>query len=215
MNVIIVGCGRVGSQLAVMLAKAGNNVSVIDKDQLSFRSLGRDFNGRTIRGLGFDEDVLEAAGISDADVLAAVTNVDNTNLMTAEVARRLYAVPHVLTRLSNPDRASAYIQLGLDFVCGTSLISEEMFSKIRSGHKHHIDSFGDFEVLSFSFHAPGGLPITVRDIEKDRQLRIIAFEHESVSMTPVADSVIHEGDRVLAAVHQHLLKDFSCYFKDE
>lgn len=214
MNIIVVGCGRVGSQLAIMLSKAGNNVSVVDKDQLSFRSLGRDFNGRTICGLGFDEDVLESAGVSTADVVAAVTNLDNTNLMTAEVARRLYAVPHVLTRLSNPDRANAYIQLGLDFVCGTSLISEEMFSKIRSGHKHHIDSFGDFELLSFSFQAPQSLPITVSEIERSLQVRIIAFEHEGVSMTPVADSVIHDGDKVLAAVHQNLLKDFYCYIKD-
>ncbi len=213
MNIIIVGCGRVGSQLAVLLSRAGHNVSVIDKEQSAFRSLGRDFNGHTIKGLGFDEDVLEHAGIESADVVVAATNLDNTNLMTAEVARRLYEVQHVITRLSNPDRASAYIQLGLDFVCGTSLVSEELYSKIISGHGHHMDTFGDFELLSFSFKSPTGQTVKVGDIERPREIRIVLFEHEELSMTPTADSVLHDGDKVIAAVHQDYLKDFEIYIK--
>lgn len=214
MNVIVVGCGRVGSQLAVLLSKSGNNVSVIDKDQAAFRTLGRDFNGRTIRGLGFDEDVLEQAGIHEVDVLAAVTNLDNTNLMTAEVARRLYNVPHVLTRLYNPDRAHAYVQLGLDYVCGTTLVSEEMFAKIKSGHGHHMDTFNDFEVLTFSFREPEGIPVRVGDIEKARDIRITVFEHEGEAMTPMADSILHEGDHVIAAIRQNRLEEFNRYIKD-
>lgn len=213
MNIIIVGCGRVGSQLAVMLSKAGNNVSVIDKDQSSFRSLGRDFNGHTVRGLGFDEDILEAAGIDSADVVVAATNLDNTNLMTAEVARRLYEVPHVITRLSNPDRSSAYIQLGLDYVCGTKLVSEELYSKILAGHNNHMESFGEFELLSFSFNSPTGTAVRVGDIERPRQIRIVVFEHEELSMTPTPDSILHDGDKVIAAVHQDLREDFLKYIK--
>lgn len=214
MNIIIVGCGRVGSQLAVLLSKSDHNVSIIDSDSHAFKGLGRDFNGRTIRGLGFDEDVLEQAGVEECDVLAAVTNLDNTNLMTAEVARRLYGVPHVITRLYNPDRASAYAQLGLDYVCGTTLVSEEMFAKIRSGHGHHMDTFADFEILSFSFSSPTGQPMRVGDLEKERDIRITVYEHELEGMIPTPDSLIYDGDHVIAAVRQNKLQEYSKYIKD-
>lgn len=213
MDIIIIGCGRVGSQLGVLLSKSGHNVSIIDRNPDSFKSLGRDFNGRTIRGLGFDEDVLEQAGIKDADVVVAATNLDNTNLMSAEVARRLYNVPHVITRLYNPDRASAYQRLGLDYVCGTTLVSEELFAKIRSGNCHHMDTFGDFEVISFSFKSPQGLPVRVKDIEKDGRIRISVFEHEGTVMTPIPESVLHQGDQVIAAVQHGDLDSFSIYMQ--
>jgi len=98
MNAIVVGCGRVGSQLATMLSVEGHNVTVIDRDEDAFRRLGSTFNGVTVKGLGFDEEVLDEAGIREADVFAAVTDLDNTNLMAAEVARKIFHVPHVVAR---------------------------------------------------------------------------------------------------------------------
>ena len=133
-NVIVVGCGRVGSRLAGMLSDKGANVCVVDKRAEPFNNLGRSFNGSTIQGIGYDEDTLIKAGIEDCDVLAAVTESDNANLMVAEVAKRLYDVPHVIARLYNPDHENAYMQLGIDYVCGTSLVAEEVFSKAVSGH---------------------------------------------------------------------------------
>ena len=118
-NVIVVGCGRVGSQLANMLSDNGNNVCCIDKNADAFANLGRNFNGSTVQGVGFDEDVLIRAGVEECDVLAAVTQLDNTNLMCAEVANHLFGVPHVISRLYNPDHERAYMQLGIDYVCGT------------------------------------------------------------------------------------------------
>ena len=102
-NVIVVGCGRVGSRLATMLSDNGHNVCVIDKSVDAFANLGRNFNGATIQGVGFDEDTLIKAGIDECDVLAAVTQFDNANLMMAEVANRIFDVPHVIARLYNPD----------------------------------------------------------------------------------------------------------------
>ncbi|MFR5092862.1 MAG: potassium channel family protein [Adlercreutzia equolifaciens] len=96
-NVIVVGCGRVGSQLANMLSDNGNNVCCIDKNADAFANLGRNFNGSTVQGVGFDEDVLIRAGVEECDVLAAVTQLDNTNLMCAEVANHLFGVPHVIS----------------------------------------------------------------------------------------------------------------------
>ena len=83
-NVIVVGCGRVGSQLANMLSDNGSNVCVIDRNADAFANLGRNFNGSTIQGVGFDEDVLIKAGVEECDVLAAVTQSDNANLMCAD-----------------------------------------------------------------------------------------------------------------------------------
>ena len=149
-NVIIVGCGRVGSQLATLLSRNDGNVCVVDRNAEAFSTLNRNFNSTTLQGLGFDEDVLIRAGVEDADVVAAVTQSDNSNLMVVEVARRIFHVPHVIARLYNPARERAYMQLGLDYVCGTSLVAEEVFSKIMSGHGSHLDTFGDFEILRFS-----------------------------------------------------------------
>ena len=101
-NIIVVGCGRVGSRLALMLSNYENNVCVIDRDPRAFASLGRDFNGATFAGVGYDEDVLMKAGIDECDFLAAVTQSDNVNLMVVEIARRLYNVPHAFTtRVTN------------------------------------------------------------------------------------------------------------------
>ena len=149
-NVIVVGCGRVGSQLANMLSDNGSNVCVIDRNVDAFANLGRNFNGSTIQGVGFDEETLEKAGVDECDVVAAVTQLDNTNLMCCEVASRLFGVPHVIARLYNPDHERAYMQLGIDYVCGTSLVAEDVFSKVVSGHGAHLDTFGEFEVLRFS-----------------------------------------------------------------
>lgn len=92
-NIIIVGCGRVGSQLALKLSESDNNVCVIDRNPASFSALGRDFNGSTFQGVGYDEEVLVRAGIEECDFVAAVTQSDNANLMVVEIARRLYDVP--------------------------------------------------------------------------------------------------------------------------
>lgn len=217
-NVIVVGCGRVGSQLASMLSDSGNNVCVIDKNPEAFKKLGRNFNGTTIEGIGFDEDVLIRAGIEECDVLAAVTQLDNTNLMCAKVADLLFDVPHTIARLYNPDHERAYMQLGIDYVCGTSLVAEDVFSKIVSGHGSHVDTFGEFEVLRFSLNLSWREKRTIRvsELERDHEIRIIAFERGdgSASSIPTSDSVLYHGDTVLACVTHELIDVFSRYIQD-
>ena len=217
-NVIVVGCGRVGSRLANMLSDNGDNVCVIDKRASAFDNLGRLFNGSTIQGIGFDEATLVKAGIEDCDVVAAVTESDNANLMVTEVASRLFEVPRVIARLYNPDHERAYMQLGIDYVCGTTLVAEEAFGKVISGHGSHLDTFGDFEVLRFSLNleARGRTSIRVADIERDHDIRIIAFERAdgSASSIPTRDSVLYHGDLVLACVRHDLLEAFATFVQD-
>lgn len=204
-NVIIIGCGRVGSKLANLLSDNGDNVCCIDRSADAFANLGSSFNGSTVQGLGFDEDVLEQAGIRECNVFAAVTQHDNTNLMCAEVARRLYNVPLVISRLYNPNHENAYAQIGIDYVCGTSLVADGIFSKVMSKNGSHISTFGDCEVVEFSLNlgraSEGGRKsIRVSELEREHEIRIVAFERAdgSASSIPNADSVLYNGDIVLA-----------------
>lgn len=199
MNIIVVGCGRVGSQLATMLSVEGHNVVVIDKDDAAFRRLGTTFNGVTLRGLGFDEEVLEEAGIRDADAFAAVTDLDNTNLMACEVARKIFGVQHAVARLYNPVRERTYQQLDLDYVCGTTLVAESLVEKIKSGHGHHVATVDDIEVVDFK----AGAAVEgkrVADVEFDRRFRIFAVSRSRVSYIADPELILHEGDIIFAAV---------------
>ena len=216
-NVIVVGCGRVGSSLADMLSDAGANVCVVDWRAEAFNNLGRNFNGSTVQGIGYDEDTLTKAGIEDCDVVAAVTESDNANLMVTEVASRLYNVPHVIARLYNHEHERAYMQLGIDYVCGTTLVAEEVFSKAISGHGSHIDTFGDYEVLRFSIDLSWTerRALHVYEIERDHDIRVVAFERKdgSSSSIPTRESTLYHGDTVLACVRHDLIDSFSKFIQ--
>lgn len=217
-NVIVVGCGRVGSQLANMLSDNGSNVCCIDRNADAFSNLGRNFNGSTVQGVGFDEETLVRAGVEECDALAAVTQSDNANLMCAEVANRLFGVPHVIARLYNSDHERAYTQLGIDYVCGTSLVAEDVFSKVIAGHGSHVETFGECEVLRFSLDLStreNKKTIRVSELERDHEVRIVAFERGdgSASSIPTSESVLYNGDTILACVRHDLIPAFSRYIQ--
>ncbi|MBL7151012.1 MAG: TrkA family potassium uptake protein [Candidatus Omnitrophica bacterium] len=130
MYVIIVGCGRVGSELAKLLSGEGYNVVVIDKNCASFERLGSTFNGLTMVGNGFDLELLKQAGIEKADAFCAVTNGDNTNLIASQVAKKIFKVPKVLARVYDPLRAHIYASLGMDIISGTVLFASMLRDKI-------------------------------------------------------------------------------------
>lgn len=213
MNVIVVGCGRVGSQLATLLSVDGHNVTVIDKDSESFRRLGTTFNGVTIRGLGFDEDVLEEAGIHECDAFAAVTNLDNTNLMAAEVARKIFDVPHVVARLYNPQRERTYQQLDLDYVCGTTLVAENLLEKIQSGHGHHVDSFGDVEIVIFKLRADMAGK-RVKDMFIEGQVLPAIIARGNRTFIPSLDTEFLVGDVVRVAVKNEALHKLNRFMEE-
>lgn len=121
MRVVILGCGRVGARLASSLDRQGHTVSIIDRNSDAFRRLAPDFHGDVILGVGIDEDVLRRAGIETADVFAAVTDADNTNIMASQIAREIFRVPKVITRTYDPSRSETYRTLGLETVCPTTL----------------------------------------------------------------------------------------------
>ncbi len=123
MNIIILGCGRVGSTLARRMYHDGHNVTVVDLTGEAFRRLGSKFRGQRVVGNGLDRDVLERAGISSCDVFVSVTEGDNRNIMTAQIAKNVYNVAHVITRINDPIRADAYRQMGIVTICSPTIIS--------------------------------------------------------------------------------------------
>jgi len=120
-KIVILGCGRVGSTLARQMSGEGHDVTVLDETSDSFRRLGSKFKGQRLVGSGLDQDLLKRAHLGDADVFIAVTQGDNTNIMAAQIAREVFAIPRVMARIYDPIRAQAYRELGITTLCTTTL----------------------------------------------------------------------------------------------
>jgi trk system potassium uptake protein len=141
MRVVILGCGRVGSTLALMLVSEGHEVSIIDMDSSAFRRLGEDFKGRAIQGLGISADVLKDAGIESASAFLAVTNGDNTNIMAAQIAKVIYKVPRVMARIYDPLRAEVYREVDVETLCITTLGAGIFHDRLLGREYQGIDDY--------------------------------------------------------------------------
>jgi len=134
MYVIIMGCGRVGARLATQLVSTGHEVVVMDMVPSAFERLGRDFLGSTLIGNGIDHDDLVKAGIERADAFAAVTQGDNRNIMAAQIAKHIFKVPRVVTRIYDPIRQDTFKALGLDAISPT-VIGAQVFYSMLTGEE--------------------------------------------------------------------------------
>ncbi|HEY5387507.1 MAG TPA: TrkA family potassium uptake protein, partial [Thermoleophilia bacterium] len=133
MKVIIVGCGRVGAYTAASLARLGHDVVVVDRDPNAFRLLPNGFSGRTIVGYAFERPILEDAGISEADALVAATAGDNTNAVAARIAKEVYRVPDVVSRIYDPQRAEIYRRYGIQTFAPTAWSTGRIIEFLVSG----------------------------------------------------------------------------------
>jgi trk system potassium uptake protein len=132
-HIVVVGCGRVGSGLAVGLIAQGHTVSVIDRNAKAFRRLPPEWGGTTIVGSGFDRDDLDRAHAREATSLAAVTSGDNTNILTARIARETYEIPNVVARIYDPRRAQIYLRLGIPTVATVSWTIDQVRRRLIPG----------------------------------------------------------------------------------
>jgi len=132
MNIVIMGCGRVGAQLAGLLDADGHSVTVLDNDAYSFRRLPADFKGTALIGNGLDQEVLKRAGIEKADAFAAVTQGDNRNVMAAQIAKHIFNVPKVTCRIYDPLRRDLYQTLGLEAISPTTIFAQILKEKLES-----------------------------------------------------------------------------------
>lgn len=205
MYTIIVGCGRVGSQLAMMLSMEGHEVAVIDKSADSFRRLGSAFEGLTIKGMGFDERVLRDAGAERADALAAVTDLDNTNLMAAEVASRIFEIPKVIARLYHPDREATYKKLNVDYILGTRLIAQKFFEKFFESRvvlQLPIDSETNVIEFKIGQKAAGK---KVKELEVPHLFKIFTTTRNGESVIVDENTELLENDQVVAVCKRQSL----------
>lgn len=201
MYVVVAGCGRVGSQLATDLSDLGHDVVVIDKNRRSFDRLPPAFNGVLVEGLAFDEETLKEAGIERADCFAAVTDLDNTNLMAAQVVSNLFEVQVVVARLYNPDKIETFHRLGINFVCGTIMVADEVLARMLHRNVDHICQLhtGDADLVQVTIpqHLHG---ITVDDLERKGQVRVALLIRRGETLVPDPDTELHGKDEVVVGV---------------
>jgi trk system potassium uptake protein TrkA len=199
MNIIIAGCGRIGSDLALILSKAGHNVVIIDSEAAAFNRLGPAFNGLTVRGSACDDRVLRQAGIETCDAFVAATNSDSANIMAAEIASRVYKVPRVVGRQYLPEQEESFRVLGINFVSGVQLTVRPLLEKVMTEMSLPLTVRGGLEVLEF-VAGPRIRERRVKDVEIPGEFRIGLVTRDGVPFIPTRDTVLAEKDTILAVV---------------
>ena len=132
MKILIMGCGRVGAQLAGLLDAEGYQITVLDINASSFRRLEPAFSGTALVGNGIDEEMLRRAGVEEADIFVALTQGDNRNVMSAQIAKHIFKVPRVICRIYDPLRQELYDTLGLEAFSPTTIFAQMVKEKIES-----------------------------------------------------------------------------------
>ncbi len=206
MYVIIVGCGRVGSELAKLLSNEGHDVVVIDKSQSSLDRLGDTFNGVTLVGNGFDLTLLRQAGIEKADAFCAVTNGDNTNLISAQVARKIFKVPKVIARVYDPQRAHIYTALGLNILSGTILFAAMIRDKIiESRFSSYLIESKDLGIIEIEVKDDIKEKV-IKDINIPYEFMIVAIRRKYEVLIPEPTTILKEKDILMGVIKVANLK---------
>ncbi len=194
MHVVIVGCGRVGSTLALSLVSSGHSVAVIDRKSDAFFRLRDNFAGQTITGIGFDRDVLELAGIKKASAVVAVTNGDNSNILVARVARESFGIENVVARISDPKRAEIYERLGISTVATVKWTSDRILRRILPDLPAVEWTDPSSSVVLVERTLPDSLVgEKVLDLEI-KSARISALRRLGASVIPDSKTLIQQGD---------------------
>jgi trk system potassium uptake protein TrkA len=206
-RVIIVGCGRVGILLTQELAKAGQEVTVIDKNRAAFDRLPPGFEARTIVGLGFDREVLEDAGIKEADAFLAVSSGDNSNIVSARVAREHYHVPKVIARIYDPMRADIYERLNIPTVSTTRWGVKQMMLMLTHPREEIKEALAAGDLFRMRIEVPShlvGKP--VRSLNLEGKVLVAGVDRGGSGFIPVASSTFQDGDYAALIVQKDALE---------
>jgi trk system potassium uptake protein TrkA len=207
-HVIVVGCGRVGSGLAVSLSAEGHSVAVLDRSPRAFRRL-KDWDGPRLVGSGFDRDDLEKAGALHADALAAVTSGDNTNILTVRIARETYKIPNVVARIYDPRRAEIYQRLGIPTVATVTWTIDQVRRRLLPDEDvgDWSDATGRMTLIDRSLPDEwAGRPLC--DLEQPGRLSLVAVTRAGVPRLDARELVGQEGDVLHIAVLDDALREF-------
>ncbi|HZD71192.1 MAG TPA: TrkA family potassium uptake protein [Actinomycetes bacterium] len=208
MHVVIMGCGRVGSELAARLEGRGHTVAVIDKREIAFRMLRFDFKGQKVHGYGFDEDILVEAGIKRAGAFAAVSNGDNSNIVAARLAREKFEVPTVVARIYDPRRAEIYQRLGIPTVATVKWTTDQVMrilipDEIASDWKDPSEGVSLVTLVLPTSWAGW----TVEQLESNGHRRVVAMTRIGRAGIPVPGTLLQEGDQLHLAVDEEGLEE--------
>jgi trk system potassium uptake protein len=200
-HIVIMGCGRVGSTLARSLEKRGHTVAVIDLDSEAFRRLGPDFAGKTVRGVGFDREVLLEAGIEDAEGFAAVSSGDNSNILSARVVRETFGVHNVVARIYDPGRAEVYERLGIPTVATVRWTSDQVLRRLlpSGSEPQWRDPSGSVRLMEVHVDQ-AWVGRSIEQMEEATGARIPFVFRMGSGMVPRRGSIFQDGDLVYAAV---------------
>jgi trk system potassium uptake protein TrkA len=207
MHVVVVGCGRVGSGLALSLTAEGHTVAVVDKNARAFRRL-KGWDGPCIVGSGFDRDDLEKAGALHADALAAVTSGDNTNILTARIARETYHIPNVVARIYDPRRAEVYQRLGIPTVATVTWTIDQVRRRLfpSGGVDDWSDPSGRLTLVDRTLpDAWAGR--SLGDLEEPGRVSLLAVSRAGMPRLDARDLVGQEGDVLHLAVIDDAKRD--------
>jgi trk system potassium uptake protein TrkA len=194
-HVVIMGCGRVGSTIAHSLEAAGHSVAVVDQDAGAFRRLGPDFRGRQVVGVGFDRDCLTEAGIEQAGAFAAVSSGDNSNIISARVARETFGVENVVARIYDPKRAEVYARLGIPTVATVRWTADEMLRRLvpEGAHSAWSDPSGHVVLADMHFD-PAWVGHSVNKIEEHTGARVAFVTRYGDAVLVTGQTALQDGD---------------------
>ena len=201
MRMIIVGCGRNGSGLAMVLSKMGHALTVIDPDPSAFKALGASFKGETIEGVGFDRDILEKAKIDRTDALAAFTSSDESNAVIARIAREIYHVPKVVARLYDREKAEIYRRLGVQTLSSTTWGIKRAADLLCYSPLNTVFTVGNGGVDLVEMELPPLLAgHKVLDLTVPGEVHVTALERGNRTILPTGGTVLQRGDILYIAV---------------
>jgi trk system potassium uptake protein TrkA len=196
-HIVIMGCGRVGSTVAHNLEKRGHSVAVIDQDGDAFRRLGPDFAGLTVIGNGFDREVLIEAGIDRADAFAAVSSGDNSNIISARVARETFGVRRVVARIYDPRRADVYERLGIPTVATVRWTADRMVRHLLPTDQVELwrDPTSTVSIVEVPLHT-GWVSRPVRALEEASGARTAFIMRFGIGTLTTPSTLLQDGDQV-------------------
>ncbi|WP_344168550.1 TrkA family potassium uptake protein [Pilimelia columellifera] len=201
MYVVIMGCGRVGSTLAHNLEERGHTVAIIDQDPNAFRRLGADFAGVTITGVGFERTVLQEAGADRADAFAAVSSGDNSNIISARLAREQFGVDRVVARIYDQKRAEVYERLGIPTVATVRWTADRIIRHLapEGAIETYRDPTSTVSIIEMPLHS-AWLGQAVRSLEDAAGARVAYLTRFGVGALPTVSTVLQDGDQVYMLV---------------
>lgn len=207
MKLLIIGCGRVGSELALSTAQDGHDVTVIDPINQAFERLGTDFPGRTVCGAYLDKNVLQRAGIEESDGLAAVTNDDSVNFVIAQAAKEIFNISNVVARAYDPLRRQAFEALGIHVVASSAWGAQRIIQILTHPGEDLITTLGHGEVMLVERQIEEALDgTTVFDAQKEDQSYIVAIIRGGKAYLPNPGFILQKNDLIVVSITS---KDFS------